>query len=366
MKVGIITFYYDITNYGANLQAYALCRWCNKIGFDTEQLCYYDSYGFKKIFSWLYRHVFKKKYYKNENFYQRKMSIKRFRDKIPHSKLYCKNTLVKANDRYDAFIVGSDQVWNPDWINQAFKLEFVQSDKLKISYAASLGRECLSQDEKSIFMPILNRIDFISVREENSIGLLSELTDKKVEWVLDPTLLLDSAEWDEVCSDRFIEDDYLFCYYLNEYQLHRDIAVKYAKEHNLKIVTLPFLSYKYRKCDDGFGDYQLYAVSPGEFVSLIKYAKCVFTDSFHATVFSHLYKKDFVVFSQSGKQSKARMDTLTRLFGTEERHLVGDEAVTLSTIDSFRRIDYTQNADKYRKTKEKSEQFLLNALSRKG
>lgn len=361
MKIGICTLYFENSNYGANLQAYALCHICETLGYDAEQICYYDSYRIKKFISLSYRAILGKKYYKSNDFYVRKMAIKKFRDSIPHSKIYYKTTLKKANTKYDAFIVGSDQVWNPSWILPAYTLEFAKQDKLKISYAASMGREKLDDSQQEIFKDILSRMTSISVREKSGVEILEKLTDKRIEWVLDPTLLLSEDEWNQVASDRIVNEDYVFCYYLGENENYRRIAKEYANRHGYKIITLPYLSYQYRKADEGFGDYKLYDVSPSDFISLVKFSRFVFTDSFHASVFSHLYKKEFVVFSPEGKQSKVRMDSLTEMFNTQERHLIGND-FSANSIEHFQPIDYSNNETEYLNQKKKSIEFLKNSL----
>lgn len=363
MKYGILTLYHDNTNYGANLQAYALCAICKKHGFNAEQIDYYNGKRIRQVLSLIYRFVFKKRYYKNNEFYTRKMAIKRFRDSIPHSKTYYRENLKKANNNYTGFIVGSDQVWNPEWITDAFALRFADAKRLRMSYAASIGRISLSNKEKELFASILSQMDYISVREKNGVELLSKTTDKKIEWVLDPTLLLSEAEWNLIASPRKISERYIFCYFLNDYLPHRDFANQYARSQGIKIATFPYLSYQMRKSDDGFGDYQIYDASPSDFISLIKYADYVFTDSFHATVFCHLYHKEFVVFSQAGKESRVRMDSLTEMFGTSERHLVGDELLRLETIAGFSPIDHPENSALFLKMKAKSIEFLVKSLS---
>lgn len=366
MKIGIITFYHDMTNYGANLQAYALCEVVNKMGYEAEQIDYYNGKRYRYLLSVIYRFVFKKKYYKNKDFYNRKMAIKRFRQSIPHSKVYFKSTLTKANRKYDGFICGSDQIWNPDWITPAFALQFAEDKKLKISYAASIGKEIIEEHSKEKYVHMLSRLDYVSVREKNAVKLLNEFTEKPIEWVLDPTLLLTKNEWDEIVPENKIKDKYVFCYFLNDYKLHRDIAQEYADNNNLKIVTLPYLSYQRRECDDGFGDYRLFDVSPCDFIAMIKYAEYVFTDSFHASVFCHLYNKSFVVFTQGGKESRVRMDSLTELFDTSEHHIVGDDLINLENINGISNVPSLENTKEYQRMKAKSIDYLSKALASGG
>ena len=125
---------------------------------------------------------------------------------------------------------------------------------------------------------------------------------------------------------------------------------------------MPYLSYQYREADDGFGDYRLYDISPCEFISLIKYSKYIFTDSFHATAFSHLYKKEFVVFSPDGNQSRVRMDSLTEMFKTTERHLIGS-GVSIDAIEHFESLDCSIDETGYIDRKHKSMEYLIRSLN---
>lgn len=127
--------------------------------------------------------------------------------------MYYSNTIHKANKYYDCFITGSDQVWNPDWINKYLSLDFVEDGKVTASYAASTGKVNLNVSEQQKLKRALNNTKYISIRENESIASLQKLTDKPIINVLDPTLLLSRSEWDEICSDRIITDNYLFCYF---------------------------------------------------------------------------------------------------------------------------------------------------------
>jgi hypothetical protein len=364
MKIGVITLYRDNVNYGANLQAYALCEILRELGVDAEQICYYDNNCIHKVISDLFDYA--RSFKTSKELRKRKKTIGIFRDTIPHSKLYFKNTVIKANERYDAFIVGSDQVWNPSWLTSIFKLDFASSDKRRISYAASIGKLELNEREAGIFSGFLENFDYISVREPESIEMLSKFTKKRISWALDPTMLISREGWDKICKPKYIFDKYIFCYFLKDNQDERDIASQYAKNHNCKIVTLPYLSYQYRRCDDGFGDYLLYEVDPALFISLIKHADYVFTDSFHAAVFSHLYEKELVIFGQPGQQSNVRMQSLTKLFGTEERHIYEAERISIKTIEDFSQIQYGKKNSELQYMKEESVCFLRRALGLNG
>ena len=188
MKVGITTHYYNSNNYGGNLQAYALCQVLQKNGVQAEQICYSaltkkrtpfqilkekGLVAFCKLVAKRVLGVFKKIFNKNKKIKgfiaQRKANILAFNQKIPHSDVvYNQDNIVEANDKYDMFITGSDQVWHPSAINKAYTLEFVKN-KPKISYAASLSVSELSDNQKEYFKEFIKDYSAVSVREENSV-----------------------------------------------------------------------------------------------------------------------------------------------------------------------------------------------------
>ena len=141
------------------------------------------------------------------------------------------------------------------------------------------------------------------------------------------------------------------------------MAKEFAEKNNLKIVTLPHLLGRYRECDSDFGDYKLYDVTPQRLISIIKNAKYVFTDSFHATVFSLIFEKEHFVFQRDGKNSmSSRLYTLTALFNTQEHFCDTDEKATLSYIEGLDKIDYSREQNAFLKQRELSLLFLKNNL----
>lgn len=362
-KTAIVTMYHNNVNYGANLQAYALVKICNDMGYDTEVIDFYDGSKVRYVASSFKRFI--NSFAKRKELKDRDKAVKGFRDSIKHSKLYCLPDIKKANEFYNCFIVGSDQVWNPDWINEAYKLSFVGNKNYKFSYAASLGRKQLNENEKELFGSMLKSFNAVSVREKSSVDLLSDLYGDKIEWVLDPTLLLDKTEWDRMSErDCKAYGDYMFCYFLGDDLNARSLAVGYAKKHNLKIVTIPDMSGKSRDCDLDFGDEKVYNVSPEVFVSLIKNSKVVFTDSFHATVFSHIFEKEFFVFNQKSSEMVERMVTLCSLFKTEDRIIYKDEQFSEEYLEKPVKIDYSAGKETFNKMKEISLTFLEENLKK--
>ncbi len=388
MKIGIITYYYQSLNYGGNLQAYALPKVINKYGLSSEQInCEFSDFlpnqkssFFEKIKKYTFLQLFKKiikipfkiikKIYiniknKSIHLYDNKNAINNFNiNIIPHSKeIYSFKDIKNSVINYDFFITGSDQVWNPSWYFPPFFLDFVTYDKIKISYAASLGKNFLKQEQKDIFKKHLTDFKAVSVREEDSIELIQDVCPVPVVYTLDPTLLLSKNDWDEICFDRIVNEKYIFCYFLGENKKQRKLATEYAKKHNLKLVNIPYLHGYYRSCDKKFADIKLHDIGPEKFISLIKYAELVFTDSFHATVFSGIYEKNYITFHRDGaKGMSSRIYTLTSLYETKERFCDCEEKETLAYIESLKPIDYTRKLSKLEKKRKESIDFLINNL----
>lgn len=319
-KIGIISHYYNSTNYGGLLQAFALCRCVNESGIKAEQLCYDSSNRERSVIIRIKRSiklVFDKiillKHYKSYKcIKQRIRSIKNFRDSIPHSNfVFSDSTIYKANDMYDAFIVGSDQVWNPRLFRNVYSLLF--TNKMKFSYAASLAVESVDSNQLMNYQKALSDYIYVSVRERSALNILRFYPN--VQLCLDPVFLLTSEQWSEICESNIINEKYVFAYLLGDNLVSRQEAEKYAAKLGLKLVCIPYLLNKYKKSDDNFGDIQICDVSPQHFLSLIKYSECVFTDSFHAVCFSYIFKKNFYVFKRdvSGSMNTRITDILETL-----------------------------------------------------
>lgn len=366
MKIGIVTHYYKSENYGGNLQAYALCKVLNDMGHEAEQISLdkKKDKGLYLKFKELGKKILLSLKRNRKLVKARSLAFRGFNQEIiPHSIAYSEKSIRECVQNYDAFITGSDQVWNPRDVCDAYLLRFAPSDKIKLSYAASIARNQLSQEIQERYKRALLDYKAISVRENEAVPLIAPLTDKDVRVVLDPTLLLTKEDWLSMAEPSGIKEDYLFCYFLGNNERSRKLAEEYAKKNNLKIVTLPHLIGKRRKCDDNFGDYKLYDVSPQRLIGLINEAKCVFTDSFHATVFSIICQKEYFVFHRSAlKTMSSRIYTLTSLFGTKERFCDCESKESIGYIESLDKIDYSCERESYIKLREESIGFLKGNL----
>lgn len=376
-KVGIISLYFNNRNYGGLLQAYALTKVISRLGYSVEQLCWqnrgpdrkkrkpltirelfiYAQKIYRKISNKILMRIFGK------HLAERNKAFKTFENKIPHSEqVYKRETIAESLCDYDIFVTGSDQVFNLAWYQGEYFLNFVPVGKKKLSYAASMPDIQLSEEQRKLVCQHLQDFDAVSVREKESADYLNRFLKNKVEWLLDPTLLLDKQGWDEVCSERIVEKPYVFCYFLGGGRKMRKRAAYFAKKKGLTLVTLPHLC---GPCSDDlcFGDLRLYDVSPEQFISLIKHAEYVFTDSFHAAVFSNIYSTKYFVFERSGEKSmSSRITTLLLLMGDEERFCTGDRN-GMDYIWSLAGKEVSKPRSTFYEIQEKSIRFLDENLS---
>lgn len=382
MTVGVISLFYNSTNYGGVLQSYALTEVLNSLDVNARQICYQrvrnsSKKRFLKIFNPGKLCRFVKDEIRNLKNGKKLEKVKAAAIKrdapfslfvaanIPKTdKVYNQNTIREALGDTDVFITGSDQVWNVNYYDEIYRLDFVPQTKYKFSYAAGVSSGEFTKKQKQIFQKTLSSYDSVSVRERETVNTMQPLTDKKIEWVLDPTLLLPYEQWDNICASRKIDEKYIFCYFLGALSVANEEIIEFARKRGLKVVTMPYLTGT--SCDDSdFGDYKIYDAAPHDFISLIKYAEYVFTDSFHATVFSHIYKKNFFVFNRASfKSMNDRIYSLTSLFDTQERFCDTTEKGNLGYIESLPSIDYNRPFPKFDEMKEKSVNFLKKNLKK--
>lgn len=387
-KVGVITFYYDNLNLGGLLQSYAMVKILQNIGCNAEQICYDYSkvnnadkrlklfmrmqlfivVGGKKIWKKILFlckkpiHSLSNKKIKRE-LMEQKQVFKEFERYIPHSdKVYDAENIELANEMYDIFICGSDQIWNPGLLmHRAYFLDFVKKEKRSIAYAVSMGRDKLTHIEENIFYKYIQKYKKIGVREE----VMKELVDKqgeKSQVVLDPTLLISKEEWKEIANFSVVPDKrYVFCYFLGDTVWQRKKVSEFAESCNMQIIHLPYITNQYRSCDKYLKGEGRWDIGPREFIALIHSAEYIFTDSFHAMVFSFLFKKKFYVFdrnAESGAMSmNSRICDFVRMFQLENRHLRTRDAI-INDSD----IDYVKMQNFFEKKKKESINFLLEQL----
>lgn len=323
MKIGIVTLYGNF-NYGNRLQNYALQEVLKKLGHEPKTLVIKNEDNTLK-------EVLKKFLEKQNN----KLKIKKLKD-IKRERNFDKfnkekiNKDVKKriegkfdeelNKNYDYFIVGSDQVWNPNfWSGKKegkefnnYLLKFVEPKK-RISYAASFGVNNLDKYWEDAFKEELKHFKAISVREEEGRKIVERLSIKNTEVVLDPTMLLTKEEWlkfEEKVNN--LPSKYILVFFLGNLDIETNIYIEsIAKISNLEIIDMMSIS-----------NIDIYSVNPAQLIYIIRNAKLVITDSFHLTVFSIIFQKAFLSLKRKQKGMKdmtSRLITLLKKFKLEKR-----------------------------------------------
>lgn len=381
-KIGLCLSYRH-TNYGTELQAYATQVAIRRLGYETEIIRYKKKKNFHFFLGLVTKMFSPEGPEKMRRLIQKKIQTRRYpkiakqrstRNKLFHqfadthfvrvSPVYHGyKALCAASKNYDAVVVGSDQLWLPIGLNTNFyNLMFVADDVPKISYATSFGVSKIPPFQKKQTRAFLARLDAISVRESSGKAIINALVEKEVQLVADPTLLLSPAQWDqEMPCDQVSEQPYIFCYFLGNNVECRQAANEFGQEMGMKIVTLRHLD-EFIPTDEEFGNEAPYDISPVEFIDLIRNAAYVCTDSFHGTVFSILYHKQFVSFyrflENSTNSRNTRVSSLLTILGLTDRiYQQGDILAQMKKEINYDSVD--NRLDEFRK---KSLKFLETAL----
>ena len=354
MKVAILTFH-RAHNYGAVLQCYALSKALSSAGIACEVLDYSPEYFYKMynvfppnhspktILTTYTCHILLRKMLKvrNENF-ERFIS-----EKIPLSE----NTYYKGDDLvsipYDAIIVGSDQVWH----NKTAKFDPVFflsikafEGKRKYSYAASFGMDKLPSELFGEYRARLKGYRMMSVREESGVSILEELLGLTPVVSCDPTILLNADMWHQIAGEKpLVKNDYIFLYYVKQPKTIREYAKTLSKKTKCRVIccscmfsggALKKYQYLSGKNDRRDGFLTMNFLSPDQFLNLILHSKYVLCSSFHATVFSIFFHKQFLSQTvwEDGKIND-RVQNLLAYTGLLDRTINNSSAVITEKID---------------------------------
>lgn len=321
MRLAIITPY-GMENYGNRLQNYALQKVLENDGHKVETLVV-EKRAKGRINE--LRRNFVVDNGKGFRFVRKaermkKRAFQNFTNKYIHCRIerYADNLIPETiNNEYDAFIVGSDQVWNPFYWGKAdasyYLLSFADKDK-RIAYAASFGLEEIPVQFENIFEEELSKFSNISVREKGGTEIIKKICNKDVAAVLDPTLLIDRNEWRKLELNYSVDTskEYIVKLFLGEQDEDTvNYIDKFAKEFGYEIFELQNIQER-----------RLFQCGPEEFLCFIDHAQAVFTDSFHTAVFSIIFHTPFVTFERSHKNGQNivnRIDSLLQLFGFSDR-----------------------------------------------
>ncbi len=294
MKIGILTFH-RADNCGAVLQCYALQKFLQNMGHDVEVIDYRNSY-IEDVYSTSFKlKSFVKKFLKTGPFgYFRYIRNKKkakskfdlFRNKFLNTSRTCGQDNVSQD--YDAYVIGSDQMWTVRLSGSFDNVYFGQFQRSKhsklIGYAISSNCDFVEYLQLLEIQKIVHSFDYLSFREDKVSDLVKCISNKSCPVTIDPTLLIDGSCWDKMIDKSWSNKKYIVTYQVRRSKDNPNgidkLASDYAKQMGLEIFELYGGSY-----------------GPVDFVSAIKYARCVFTSSFHATVFSIIFGTPFYSFT---------------------------------------------------------------------
>lgn len=354
-KIGIVTLYNGNINYGGQLQARAMQKLFTTdhssakiISFQTSKTRYaikrLSEIGFPNAIKSVINKIHFKLILKNKNL-KREVDLKHkrfydFMDETSHTKCYNQNNILEVNNFFDCFICGSDQIWNPGWWNNILFLNFTK--KNKFSYAASIGRTDLTQEEITFIADNTKDFSKISVREKQIQEILQKNLKKDIEFVLDPTLMVSEEYWQNIAIEPKTSEQYALFYTLGNASQSKEKIYDYCNKKGLKVYTIGFSKNTYFKPDTVFTDYIIKDAGPLEWLGWIKNAEAIYTDSFHAVIFSIIFEKKFTCFEKGSSNDKSnensRIYSLLDLVGLQNRIVKYDSKVNVATFEES--IDY--------------------------
>lgn len=372
MKIGIITQPLH-TNYGGLLQNYALQQVLQKLGHDSCTIRRGRHIPFFTLLRNNIKLFIKRIIRKNYNPSEKENRIIRRKCENFTNK-YIKTTKTVHNNKeiikiigkheFTAYIVGSDQVWRPCYSPCIYNefLDFCKNAKnvKRIAYAASFGVSNweYSEEESAKCAELAKQFNAISVREDSGVALCEKYLGVQAEHLLDPTMLLEKSEYEQLANDEKEEaiDGDLFCYILDSNKEKTDIRNNFEK-------TLHYKSFEVKAAKSGLinkhSDLSEYIVpSPTKWIRAFMDAKMVLTDSFHGCVFSIIFNKPFWVI-ENRERGNARFDSLLKLFNLEHRRI---DINNLGKIDLSTPIDWQQVNTIRDEWKKKSIDFLVKNL----
>lgn len=367
MKIGILTFWKTEDNYGQLLQCYASQKYLRSLGHETFLVRTTNGREYNPNFKqqlrdkirtvyrllpypiYLTKRVIGSAFYflTHGKLRQHKVDLgfEQFRKEYLNcTQVYTLEDLQKNPPSADAFVVGSDQIWNTN--DGIYYLTWVRDGVKRIAYAASFGGGDTIPKKKTL-EEWLKRFDYVSVREQSGVEICSNAGYKNAECVVDPTMLLRAEDYLEIASTDYPKEKYLFIYFLGTRTTidWKEIHA-FAKSKGLKIVYV---------ASQGQEDKFKHAKATiHQWLTLISHAEYVLTNSFHGTVFTLLFGRKFMVYPVTGVAVKMndRITTLLRPLGLTH-HIYSDN---IRAIEED--IDYAEVHSIIQKQSLRSRQLL--------
>lgn len=369
-KAYILTFFYS-TNYGSKLQATALARYVESLGYevcfiktfwDIPYLLRHPSLMYTRVMNLINRkqaHAF----FSDEDY---PISEERQRRIDHYNRTELKYITITKHEQWKkilkenpVFIAGSDIIWQPALgYPDKYFLDFAYyTGCRRISYASSVGAKQLPAKYRKYYKKYLESFDAISVRENATIKLFKGIVNKKIVKVIDPTLLVQTKVWDKLSEQAKIPDtvkpgEYILCYFVMKDERYWKYVQLAEQLTHKKVVVLPMHRQDeiqpYEIIPDG---------TPSEFVWLIKNAAFVITDSFHASVFSFIYEKELYILRRTRQDEDEKFADLLSRYGMSDRMVTDETAFSRKEQHSYEEGKKRLEADR-----EFARQFLKESL----
>lgn len=339
MKIGILTMH-RVVNYGSALQAYALQRKLELMGYEAEIIDYVFPTPQKIALLARVMKVLRRRLYMmriGKCFSTTKESkFRHFRESFLKlsKQVYDKRLLMENPPLYDVYMVGSDQVWNPRWMKDdlVFFLPFVNDEGWKVSYASSFAVSQIDERFKVKYASALGRFRYISVREKSGLNIVRQLTGKKAEHVCDPTMLLDEEDYEPLVqlAKVRVEGPYILAYILgymfNPFPEVNRIISGVSKDLCLPVVYLDGNKYVVfdKTCQT------VNELSPCDFLWLFKHASFIITSSYHGSIFASIYSKPLLAVTRKGDNDDRIISLLSMLDCSKSQVDFDDKTFSLS------------------------------------
>lgn len=362
MKIGILTFH-CAHNYGAVLQCYALQEYLKGLGHEAYIINYRPKYLLSP-----YQLIDKKRILSKNPLkviyniiketilfiirYRRYKGFEGFINKHLNLTKIVRKDAIPSD--YDAYIVGSDQIWNPK-ITRGFddiyfcNFPFPKGNKKYISYAASMESKSLENKAKSYYEQMLKNFDHISVRESDLLQLLQPLTTTSIKHVLDPTLMVQPSIWNKLISNHIPNEKNVVVYQVRNNKNTLRIAKHIAQQ--LGAIVIELTAWVMMKQWKAFQD-----ATPIDYLNLIRNASCVITTSFHGTAFSLIFNRPFYTIKLNDGADSRSNSILTAL------HLE-DRMISTDSLPTFSEIDYSIVNNRLNKFRKYSQCFLKETFN---
>ena len=348
-------------NYGTMLQAYALQKVLELNGYENVIIDYKPGKLMKVINLFTSGNSLKLFYYKFRGFLdsieERKSKKSELEEVISRNDCFdifvresLKTTdvfrtpreLKKLRGKYDAYICGSDQIWNPGLLNPPYFFSFLSDEDKRVAYGPSFGVTSIGKKKKNRIKGYLSKFSALSVREPQGVGIFEDMgfDTQKTPVVLDPTMLIEKQEWQKFTQNTEAEGEpYILCYFLHDNPTYWKAVDRLKSELNCKVIVVPIAVDAYKS---GYDIRQ--NTSPQQWVRLVSNAEFVLTDSYHCVLFSLISHSNFYVFKRfednDPESQNSRIDNILDKAGLGDRFLSRSAELTeIKAIDDFSAVD---------------------------